>query len=232
MLGIWKWAHYDNDHSTPASHMTDVLHVSRSDYTYSLQHQNTVDQDVKVSPISLHFCLLHINGKSWFTNSKCNQIHFSISIFHTKHYDSVNTKFTLSNWFKEIVHPKLEPWNFTHLHGIQDEFVSSSEQQSFIRSHLARSKSLKLKHFNDGFVSYKHASEHINWWNGVVWITCGLLWFLWLSFWRHPFTAEDALVSKWCNAKFLQICSDEETNSSISWMAGGWAHFQQMFTFE
>ncbi len=31
-----------------------------------------------------------------------------------------------------------------------------------------------------------------------------------LSFWRHPFTAEYPLVSKWCNAKFLQICSNEE----------------------
>ncbi len=30
-------------------------------------------------------------------------------------------------------------------------------------------------------------------------------------FWRHPFTAEDPLVSRWCNAKFLQICSSEET---------------------
>ncbi len=29
-----------------------------------------------------------------------------------------------------------------------------------------------------------------------------------------PFTAEHPLVSKWCNATFLQICSDEETNSS------------------
>ncbi len=28
------------------------------------------------------------------------------------------------------------------------------------------------------------------------------------SFWRHPFTAEDPLVSKWCNATFLQIYSD------------------------
>ncbi len=27
-----------------------------------------------------------------------------------------------------------------------------------------------------------------------------------LSFWRHPFTEEDPLVSKWCDAKFLQIC--------------------------
>ncbi len=32
-----------------------------------------------------------------------------------------------------------------------------------------------------------------------------------LSFWRHPFTAEDQLVSKWCKATFLQICSEEET---------------------
>ncbi len=32
-----------------------------------------------------------------------------------------------------------------------------------------------------------------------------------LSFWRHPFTAEDPLLSKWCNAKCLRICSDEGT---------------------
>ncbi len=39
----------------------------------------------------------------------------------------------------------------------------------------------------------------------------GLLWcFHQLSFWRHPFIAEDPLVSKWCNNKFSQICSDEE----------------------
>ncbi len=49
----------------------------------------------------------------------------------------------------------------------------------------------------------------------MVWITCGLLCCFYhlfgLSFWRHPFTAEDPLVSKWCNVEFLQICSDEET---------------------
>ncbi len=48
-----------------------------------------------------------------------------------------------------------------------------------------------------------------NWWTGVVWITSGLLWCFYqligLSFWRHPFTAEDPLMSKyvfiyfWCN---------------------------------
>ncbi len=37
-----------------------------------------------------------------------------------------------------------------------------------------------------------------------------------LSIWQHPFTAVDALMNKWCNAKFLQICSGEETNSSTS----------------
>ncbi len=44
-----------------------------------------------------------------------------------------------------------------------------------------------------------------------------------LSFWRHPFTSEDPLVSK----RFLQICSNEETNSVTSWMV----NFQQIFIF-
>ncbi len=29
-------------------------------------------------------------------------------------------------------------------------------------------------------------------------------------------TAEDPLMSQWCNATFLQICSSKETNSSTS----------------
>ncbi len=41
-------------------------------------------------------------------------------------------------------------------------------------------------------------------WSGVdycgIFISC-----LKISFWRHPFTAEDPLLSKWCNATFLQI---------------------------
>ncbi len=53
------------------------------------------------------------------------------------------------------------------------------------------------------------SSQDVNWWTGVVWITCGLLWCFYqlfgLSFWRHPFTAEDPLVSRWCNATFYQI---------------------------
>ncbi len=51
------------------------------------------------------------------------------------------------------------------------------------------------------------------------------------SFWRYPFTAEDPLVSKWYNAKFLQICFDEETNSSTLWMAWGWVNVELNFIF-
>ncbi len=51
---------------------------------------------------------------------------------------------------------------------------------------------------------------------------CELLWCFYqlfgLSFWRHPFTAEHPLVSKWYNAKFPKIYSKEKTNSSTSWM--------------
>ncbi len=79
------------------------------------------------------------------------------------------------------------------------------------------------------------ASQDVNWWTGVVWITCGLLWCFYqlfgLSFWRHPFTAEDPLVSKWCNATCLKICSDEERNSFTSWMGWWWVYFHQIFIF-
>ncbi len=53
------------------------------------------------------------------------------------------------------------------------------------------------------------SSPDVNWWTGVVWITCGLLWCFYqlfgLSFWRHPFTAEHPLLRHRCNATFLQI---------------------------
>ncbi len=59
----------------------------------------------------------------------------------------------------------------------------------------------------------------------MVWITCGLLWCFYqlfgLSFWRHPFTAEHPLMS---DVMLHFSKSDEETNSSTSWMAWWWAH--------
>ncbi len=73
-------------------------------------------------------------------------------------------------------------------------------------------------------------SKDVNWWTGVVWVTCGLLWCFYqlfgLSFWRHPFTAEHPLVSKWCNATYLQI---SKTNSSTSWIAWGRVNFHFYF---
>ncbi len=43
----------------------------------------------------------------------------------------------------------------------------------------------------------------------------------------------DPLVSKWCNDTFLQICSDEETDSSTFWMAWGWVHNNSVnYTFK
>ncbi len=73
------------------------------------------------------------------------------------------------------------------------------------------------------------ASQDGNWWTGVVWITYGLLWcFYQLSFWRHPFTPDDPLVKKWWNATFLSK-SDEEINSSTSWMAWVCEHFSVHF---
>ncbi len=42
-------------------------------------------------------------------------------------------------------------------------------------------------------------SQDINWWTGVVWITCGSYRFFYklfgLGFWWHPFTAEDLLAN-------------------------------------
>ncbi len=67
-------------------------------------------------------------------------------------------------------------------------------------------------------------SQDINWWTGVVWITCGLLWCVYqlfgLSFWRHPFTAEHPLLSKWCTVTFLQIWWRNNTHRHLGWPEG------------
>ncbi len=73
------------------------------------------------------------------------------------------------------------------------------------------------------------SSQDINWWTGVVWITCGLLWCFYqlfgLWFWRHPFTAEHPLLRHWCSDTFLQIWW---RNKLILILDGlRWAHFLQ-----
>ncbi len=75
---------------------------------------------------------------------------------------------------------------------------------------LARSDGLKLKRLYDGFVpdmqtcSFSLSNTLTDGLEG-----CGLLWCFYqlfgLSFWRHPFTTENPLVSNWCNVTFLQI---------------------------
>ncbi len=121
-----------------------------------------------------------------------------------------------------------------------DEFVSLSEHY-YIKdilwmedSYFGQNYGLMLKHH--GLVSYKtysKPSQNINWWTGVVWIICGLLWCFYhlfgLSFWRHPFTAEDPLMSKWCNATFLQNWWRNKLTYILDGLRG--IHFQQIFIF-
>ncbi len=60
-----------------------------------------------------------------------------------------------------------------------------------------------------------------SWYRLLEW--CGLLCFyqlFGLSFWRHPFTAEDPLLRHWCNATFLQIWWRNKLR-----MAWGWKYF-------
>ncbi len=74
--------------------------------------------------------------------------------------------------------------------------------------------------FNDGFVFQNHAAFHFT---RHYFVDLSLESISRLdSFWWHPFTAEDPLVRKWSKAKFLR--SNEETNSSTSWVAWGSAN--------
>ncbi len=77
----------------------------------------------------------------------------------------------------------------------------------------------------------QHLQQDINWSTGVVQIACEILWRLDShSDGTHAFTAEHPLLNKSWDATFLQICSDEEANSSTSGSAWRWDIFQQMFS--
>ncbi len=61
-------------------------------------------------------------------------------------------------------------------------------------------------YFSNGFVSCKQQlSLRMLTDEWSVWIIVMFYQLFGLSFRRHPFTAEDTLMSKWCNATFLQI---------------------------
>ncbi len=53
---------------------------------------------------------------------------------------------------------------------------------------LARSDGLNLKHINYGFVS-AFVFSSVNWWTGVVWITCGLIVMFLSAVWTLILTA-------------------------------------------
>ncbi len=82
--------------------------------------------------------------------------------------------------------------------------------RSAIMDYLYLSKSIGFKvDLNNVFMKNMFFTYTARWFH-YLWITVMFYELFELSFWRHPFSAEDPLVSKWCNAKFLQICSDEE----------------------
>ncbi len=105
-------------------------------------------------------------------------------------YENIFLKF---NWIKWIKFNWIDEIIFLNLKNIQ--FISTFAKISPVSwpTNMHRFKavnkkiSLKLKCLNDEFASYKHAASYQ---------------LFALSFWRHPFTAQDPLVNKWCNAKF------------------------------
>ncbi len=52
------------------------------------------------------------------------------------------------------------------------------------------------------------------------------------AFWLHPFTAQDPIVSKWCNAEFLQIFSERKQTHLYLWWAEGEYIFSKFFFCE
>ncbi len=73
---------------------------------------------------------------------------------------------------------------------------------------------------HDGFVSRKLKTFCFKKHYLMDW-SCGLLWcfdqLFGLSFVWHLFIAEDPLMTKWCNATFLQICSENKNILHLVW---------------
>ncbi len=61
------------------------------------------------------------------------------------------------------------------------------------------------------FIDWLELSEHL--WIIVMFLSSAI-WTVILMI--HPFSSVDLLVRKWCNAAFIQTCSEKETNSSTS----------------
>ncbi len=85
---------------------------------------------------------------------------------------------------------------------------------------MASSSNILLK---DLFLtnSQLFTSQDINWWTGVVWISCGLLWFFLSAVWTLILTAPIHCRGS-TGEQILQICYNKEINP---WMAWRWVHF-------
>ncbi len=101
----------------------------------------------------------------------------------------------------------------------QERNIMHRSSENLLFFLYVRDNSKALLWIMNSYFSRKQVKLH-KWWicltnmqlfasltDGLEW--CGLLWCFYqlsgLSFWRHPFTAEHPLVSKWWNATFLQI---------------------------
>ncbi len=75
----------------------------------------------------------------------------------------------------------------------------------------------------DFFLLHKTLTDGLEW--------CGLLWCFYqlfgLSFWRHPFTAEHPMVSKWCYVS--PNLMKKQINLHLEWPEG--EYFQQIIIF-
>ncbi len=117
----------------------------------------------------------------------------------------------------------------------------SGEKYAQIKPHLQaktvqKSLKFKVKCLNDGFVSYKHSFSLLKT------LTDGLEWCVLLVDYCGVFiscldshsdgTHSLQSIHWWASDAMLHFSkSDEETNSSTSWMTWGWVHFQHIFTF-
>ncbi len=73
------------------------------------------------------------------------------------------------------------------------------------------------------------SSPDVNWWTGVVWIIVMFLSAVWTLILTAPIHCRASIAETLMQWHFSK--SDEETNSSISWMTWEWGHFQHLLNF-
>ncbi len=91
---------------------------------------------------------------------------------------------------------------------------------------ILASNGLKIKHLNDGFVSYKCSRVDYLW---IIVMFLSAVWTVW-SFWRHPFTSEDPSVSKWCKCYISPNLFRWRNKLKLGWPEGEYI-YQLIFIF-